>query len=291
MAKGLGRRTISMIETLDGRVGKDLRAPSEGHSKMFDISPDLPKVIEMNIDWITPNPHQPRRHFDEAELTGLAQSIERHGLKQPILVQEAPGLRDRYVLVAGERRWRAHRLLGKNTIFAIITKGDAAEIAIVENVQRADLDALELAQGLQHLVDLHGYSLEELGSVIGRSKSEVSRTLQLLALPSSIREEYATSYRHISKSALFEIADMASDDEKLALWETIKGGATIKQIRSAKKSQPPRTDAEPATALHRSVQRLEQRLTSWRDSAAPLPPSTRSYLEALRERIDELLHS
>src|SRR3712207_2995736 len=101
---------------------------------LFGVASDFPHLIEVELERVRRNPDQPRRHFDEDALRSLAASIEKHGLKQPILVRtEGNG---GYVLVAGERRLRAHERLGRRTIFAIVTKGDPDELALVENVQR-----------------------------------------------------------------------------------------------------------------------------------------------------------
>src|SRR5918994_165139 len=111
---------------------------------LFGTSSNFPRVVEVDLTSIDRNPDQPRQHFDEEDLRGLADSIERMGLKQP-----SGG---RYVIAAGERRFRAHQLLGRKTIFAIITDGDIDEIALIENLQRADLDAMEEARAFARLI-------------------------------------------------------------------------------------------------------------------------------------------
>ncbi|WP_207462040.1 ParB/RepB/Spo0J family partition protein [Azospirillum sp. SYSU D00513] len=210
------------------------KAAQRGGDSLFGLSADFPRLIELDLDRIHTNPDQPRRHFDEEALRELADSIERHGLKQPVLVQEI-GDGD-YRLIAGERRLRACGIAGRSTIFAIITDGDPDELALIENIQRVDLDALELAHAFARLIDRHDYTHEALGQVIGRSQAEVTRTLSLLRLPTDILEEYGTRYRAVPKSILTEIA--AVDDPALQkrLWDTIKEGGTVKALREAKKS-------------------------------------------------------
>lgn len=98
----------------------------------FQTSPDLPRIVKIDLDRLTPNPDQPRKQFDETALQELAASIEKHGLIQPVTVKEVDG--DTFMLVAGERRYRAHQLLGRTTIAAIITQGNPDEIALIENL-------------------------------------------------------------------------------------------------------------------------------------------------------------
>ncbi len=139
------------------------------------------------IEFVTRNPHNPRRNFAEADLADLAQSIREHGIVQPVVVRRA-GL-DRYEIIAGERRWRAAQQAGLTSVPIIIKDVDdrvALEIAIVENVQRSDLNPVEEAMGYQQLIDEHGYTQNDLGQVIGKSRSHVANTLRLLKLPENV---------------------------------------------------------------------------------------------------------
>jgi ParB family transcriptional regulator, chromosome partitioning protein len=201
---------------------------------LFGTSANFPRMLELNLDQIEPNPDQPRRNFDEGELRGLAESIDRIGLKQPILVKQLAA--GRYVIAAGERRYRAHRLLERNTIFAIVTDGDIDEIALIENLQRADLDALEEARAFARLIDRHGYTHEEMGRIVARSQGEVTRTLATLRLPDVILEEFSAFRRSVSKSILQELAFIDDSTLQLALWDQAKAGKlTIRGLRETKK--------------------------------------------------------
>ncbi|MFD1982053.1 ParB/RepB/Spo0J family partition protein [Mesorhizobium newzealandense] len=143
------------------------------------------------IEFLTPNPKNPRRHFGEAELTDLAQSIREHGVVQPVVARPSPTLAGRYEIIAGERRWRAAQRAGLTEIPVIIREVNdrtALELAIIENVQRTDLNAVEEALGYQQLIDDHGYTQADLGQVIGKSRSHVANTLRLLKLPDVIRD-------------------------------------------------------------------------------------------------------
>lgn len=140
------------------------------------------------IELIAPNPRNPRRHFNDAELDDLAQSIREHGIVQPVLVRSAG--EGRFEIIAGERRWRAAQRAGLTSLPVLVRDVNdrtALELAIIENVQRADLNPLEEAQGYQQLIDEHSYTQADLGQVIGKSRSHVANTLRLLKLPADIQ--------------------------------------------------------------------------------------------------------
>jgi ParB family chromosome partitioning protein len=234
-----------------GKLGRDV---------FFGTSPDLPKIIELDLDQIHPNPDQPRKTFNEEALQELAVSIDKHGLIQPITVkaQEAGG----YILVAGERRYRAHKLLGKPTIPAIVTQGNVDEIALIENIQREDLNPLETAEALEQMMRRYRYTQEELGKVIGKAQNTVSEFLKLNTLPSRIKEEYRTSDTGVSKSVLVELTRLKTEDEQFKLWELIKQGRlSVRATRSTKEttkpSAPKSTTDQSLSAGRRFLRTLE----------------------------------
>lgn len=170
----LGRGLAALIGEIDKPVGETTRTPAADGT--------------VPIEFVIRNPRNPRRQFPEAELADLAQSIREHGIVQPVVVRK--GGDNRYEIIAGERRWRAAQLAGLTTIPVIIREVDdrvALEIAIVENVQRSDLNPVEEALGYQKLIDDHGYTQNDLGQVIGKSRSHVANTLRLLKLPQDIQ--------------------------------------------------------------------------------------------------------
>jgi len=141
------------------------------------------------IDLVQRNPQQPRKHFDENELTDLANSIRTHGVLQPILVRPIAG--GRYEIVAGERRWRAAQKAGLHSIPAVIrelNEVEVLEIAIVENVQRMDLNPIEEAQGFQALIDRFGRTQQEIADAVGKSRPHIANMLRLLSLPDDLQE-------------------------------------------------------------------------------------------------------
>lgn len=173
----LGRGLAALIGEIDqsAPVG-DVRAES------FNADRHVP------IEFISRNPRNPRRQFNETELQDLANSIRQHGIVQPVVVRKSVG--DGFELIAGERRWRAAQLAGLTEIPVIIRDVDdrtALEIAIVENVQRSDLNPLEEALGYEQLIADHGYTQNDLGEIIGKSRSHVANSLRLLKLPDPVR--------------------------------------------------------------------------------------------------------
>ena len=145
------------------------------------------KVVELNLDDILPNRFQPRIRFDEEAINELAESIKEHGVIQPIVVRP---IADKYEIIAGERRYKASVVAGKNTIPAIVTDLDdkeSAEVALIENLLRENLSAIEEAEGLQKLINEFSHTQEALAQVIGKSRSHIANTLRLLTLPASVQ--------------------------------------------------------------------------------------------------------
>jgi ParB family chromosome partitioning protein len=172
----LGRGLAALIGEMDQPV--QVNAPAK------NVNPDRMVPIEH----VSRSPKNPRRHFDEAELQDLASSIRQHGIVQPVVVRTVDG---RLEIIAGERRWRAAQLAGLTEIPVIVRDVDdrtALEIAIVENVQRSDLNPLEEALGYEQLIAEHGYTQNDLGEIIGKSRSHVANSLRLLKLPDPVRE-------------------------------------------------------------------------------------------------------
>ncbi|OYV41464.1 MAG: hypothetical protein B7Z80_01555 [Rhodospirillales bacterium 20-64-7] len=149
-------------------------------------------IIPLPVDQIDPNPFQPRTSFNAEELESLADSIRVQGVLQPILVRPHPTAEDRYQIVAGERRFRAATLAGLTEIPAMrrdLDDSDAAIVALVENLQRQDLNPLEEAEGFQRLLDDFGLTHEALGYAVSKSRSHIGNTIRLLKLPDPIKNE------------------------------------------------------------------------------------------------------
>ena len=143
------------------------------------------------IEFLRPNPRNPRTRFVEEDLDALANSIRERGIIQPIVARPLPGLADVFEIIAGERRWRAAQRAGLHEVPIVVIEADdrtALELAIIENVQRSDLNAIEEALGYERLVTEHGYSQTDLATTLGKSRSHVANTIRLLKLPDSVRE-------------------------------------------------------------------------------------------------------
>ncbi len=160
------------------------RGLGRGFNALFDEnSVNIGSAITLNINDIEPNRNQPRKDFDEQALNELAESIEKHGLIQPIVVK--PLLNGTYMIIAGERRWRACRIAGLNEVPVIIKETDdrtLMELALIENLQREDLNPVEEAMGYKALIDEFKFTQEELANRMGKSRTAVTNTLRLLNL-------------------------------------------------------------------------------------------------------------
>ena len=198
------------------------------------------------IEWIVPGPWQPRRSFDTDELKELAASIKSRGLLQPVIVRAHPDQPSRYQLVAGERRWRAAQMASLHEIPAVISAFDdkeAAELSLIENVQRRDLSVIEEAEGYQALLDKHGYSQQELADIVGKSRSHIANVGRLLSLPQSIRDSLVR--RELTMGQVRPLIGR-SDAEQLAE-KIIRDQLTAREVERLVKSlnQPAARNAQP----------------------------------------------
>ncbi len=160
-----------------------------GALMLENTTEDMVATNTLPISEITPNKDQPRKTFDEAALDELAESIKQHGVLQPLLVRPLPN--GGYQLVAGERRWRASRRAGLREVPVVVkelTDTETMEIAIIENLQREDLNPIDEAEGLQALIDKCGFTQEEVASSVGKSRPAIANSLRLLRLPEAVRE-------------------------------------------------------------------------------------------------------
>lgn len=219
---------------------------------------------QLPIDLVQRNPGQPRKHFDEAELTDLASSIRAHGVLQPILVRPIAG--GRYEIVAGERRWRAAQRAGLHAIPAVVrelNEVEVLEIAIVENVQRTDLNPIEEAQGFQALIDRFGRTQQEIAEAVGKSRPHIANMLRLLALPEDLQEMVRDG--RLSAGHARAILT-APDPRKLAL-RVVNEGLNVREIeRLAQQAKDekhgPRVSAGGSDAKSADTRALEQSLSA-----------------------------
>ena len=225
---GLGRGLSALMDE-SVRGGPEAPAESRAESRGG--------VREVEVGRIRPNPNQPRMLFAEESIDELADSIAERGVLQPILLRPHG---DGYEIVAGERRWRAAQRERLHTIPAIIRDVDdaaTAEIALIENIQREDLNAIEEAEGYKQLIELHGHSQDDIGRLVHKSRSHVANLLRLLDLPVFVRE--ALVHGEISMGHARAVAT-AADPEGLAK-EIIAKGLSVRQTeaRARREKKPP----------------------------------------------------
>lgn len=271
---------------------------------LFGGDEHLRETVSLRLTDVEPNPEQPRRHFDEAELQQLADSLRSVGQLAPILVKPHPSERRRYLLVAGERRWRASGLAGFATIAAHILSDDADldQIALIENLQRVNLSPVEEAEGIQRLIDRHTYSQEQAGTLLGRSRTEVNTTLTLLRLKPEIRRDCVTSHSDMPKALLLEIARMDPAAQATA-WKRARAGAlTARTARAQRRGvaeeetagqemdgqgRPAVSPARFIAALPKVQSGLDSGLAALEAERPALRARDYERLRALRARLDD----
>jgi ParB family chromosome partitioning protein len=213
------------------------------------------------IEFLRANPNNPRKSFRDDELDELAASIRERGVIQPVVVRPAPHVKDAFEIIAGERRWRAAQRAGLHEIpIVVIEVGDreALELAIVENVQRADLNALEEAQGYAQLGADHGYAHADIARIVGKSRSHVANTLRLMGLPEHSRALLAAGKITAGHArALLALAEPDAIADRI-----VKHGLSVRDVErlSERASQPPRPGAKPAKASDADTRALEAKL-------------------------------
>ena len=222
-------------------------------------------VTEIDIRLLDVNKAQPRKQFDEEKLNELAESIRRHGMVQPILVQQKG---DRYLIVAGERRYRAARKAGLSTVPVIVrdlADEQVMELALIENIQRENLNPVEEAAAVRFLMQQHDLTQEEVSERISKSRSAVANTLRLLSLPEEVLE-YLRDGR-LSSGHGRALAAVKEKKEQLRLAEeTVKNGYSVRQLEALVKSlgerKPAKKKASSALTpeLHEAEERFRTRL-------------------------------
>ncbi len=193
------------------KLGRGLGAILEDVEAGYLKSIPNSSIKEIEVSKIKPNPYQPRKVFDEGAIKELASSIEKHGLMQPVIVIED---KENYILVAGERRLKAVKSLNKDKIKAIvadISLNDLREYALIENIQREDLNPIEIAYSLKALIEEHGFTHEELAKNIGKSRSYITNLLRLLTLPEYVQNKISENKISFGHAKIL----LGLDEEKL----------------------------------------------------------------------------
>lgn len=211
---------------------------------------------------IVPNPHQPRLRFDEEKLRELSESVREHGVLQPIIVSPLPG--GKYELIAGERRFQATKLAGIADIPAIVRDADERqklELAIIENIQRHDLDPVEEARAYARLMDEFGLIQEEVAKKMGKSRSAIANTVRLLTLPVEIQR--AISEGKISEGHAKALLSLINPEKQRALFEMIvKSGMTVREAEAKARETQVRTHVRHSSSLPPWIAEKAERISS-----------------------------
>jgi ParB family chromosome partitioning protein len=183
------------------------------------------------IEFLKPNPRNPRRRFSDAELAELANSIKQHGVIQPIVARPVRGAQDRYEIIAGERRWRAAQAAGLHEVPVVpvdVSDSDALEIAIIENVQREDLNAMEEAQGYHALANEFKRSQEDIAKIVGKSRSHVANMMRLTKLPPEVQAYIAAGQLSAGHArALINVPDPLTAAKRI-----VEEGLNVRQVEA-----------------------------------------------------------
>jgi ParB family chromosome partitioning protein len=238
------------LAALMGDVGDETRAPEKARPQR-----------RVPIEFLKPNPRNPRRSFSEAELDGLAASIKERGIIQPVIVRALEASSDHYEIIAGERRWRAAQRAGLHEIPIVpleATDSQALELAIIENVQRSDLNPLEEAAGYQMLASEYEHSHDQIAKLVGKSRAHVTNTMRLLKLPEPVKAYIREG--KISAGAARSLIG-SPDPERIAR-EIVQRGLNVRQAEAlAKERTPASAGTKTAQQKHADTLALERRLS------------------------------
>jgi len=196
----------------------------------------------LRLSEVEPNKNQPRKHFDDEALASLADSIREHGVLQPLLVRPLPN--SKYQIIAGERRWRACRMLGLSEVPVIIKEMEdvtAAEIALIENLQREDLSPLEEAEGYQELIDIYGLTQEQVSQRVGKSRSAVANSLRILQLPKGVLDLVAEG--SLSAGQARTILSFPEEEQEEIALLVKKKGLTVRELEKMSSQKKKRDKA------------------------------------------------
>ena len=307
----MGKKSFALGRSLSD-ILKDHSAPAaaeiqqsnpqsgENNAEKTETVDNSQKVVEINVELIDPNPFQPRKVFSDDELVELAESIEQHGLIQPIAVRKVG---DRYQLISGERRTRASKLAGLPTIKAQVYENlddkAMAEWALIENIQRVDLNPVEVAKSYQQLIDNHGYTHEDLSKIVSKSRSAITNALRLLKLPAQVLS-WIEEGKISGGAARALCSDKIENAEELAK-RVIDEGLNVRQIealargedisqtkgerRETREGEPeqsseeqpevhkPEVEAKPKMELSADMKQFESRLETFFGTKVQINPS------------------
>lgn len=251
--RGLGRGLSALMA--DVNLFADSEAPA---------SPDAPRRSDLvvPVEKLVPNPDQPRRHFAEEALQELAESIKEKGVIQPLIVRPNKRRADTYEIVAGERRWRASQMAQQHEVPIIVRDFDdteVLEVAIIENIQRADLNPIEEALGYRQLMDRFGHTQEKLAEALSKSRSHIANLMRLLQLPEDVQE-----FLRVGQLSAGHARALITTDDPSALARTVinKGLSVRETEKLAKGPKPAAKPSAPKADKDADTKQLEQDLSA-----------------------------
>ena len=249
--RGLGRGLSALMADIEQTVGDTGPSSSERRSDML-----------VPIENVHPNPDQPRRHFDVDELNDLAGSIRSKGIIQPLVVRAHPEKTGEYEIVAGERRWRASQLAQLHELPIVVREFsdlDVLEIAIIENIQRADLNPIEEAIGYRQLMDKFGHTQEQMAEALGKSRPHIANVLRLLALPKDVQAFVINGSLSSGHARALITAPNVSDLARVV----VARGLSVRQTEKlVKEPKAPSKDRMPRSAKDADTRALEGDLSA-----------------------------
>ena len=264
-AKGLGINALINTDMVDMKASKPAKKKAEE------------AVLELDLDMIEPNRKQPRKYFDETALEELAASLKAYGMIQPIVVKKSG---EYYEIIAGERRWRAAKIAGLTKVPVVIKKweeGEAFEAALVENLQREDLNPMEEAESYQRLQEEFGLSQEKIAEKVGKSRSAITNSLRLLQLDSRVRTLVVEN--KVTAGHARTLLPVTDGDDQFELAEMIiDEGLSVRAVEAlvksylAKAENPAEKEEELSKADEREYRAIEDDLKSFFSTKVKLKP-------------------
>jgi ParB family transcriptional regulator, chromosome partitioning protein len=249
-------------EPTRSRLGRGLASLIGDMGAETNSAPERPRAGQRRvaIEFLHANPRNPRRHFAAAELDELAASIKERGVIQPIAVRPAPGANGMFEIIAGERRWRAAQRAGIHDVPVVVIEvndAEALELAIIENVQREDLNALEEANGYQALGDEFKYGQDDIAKVVGKSRSHVANMLRLLKLPETVQ----AYIRRSELSAGHARALIGHPNAEALARDIVARGLNVRQVEMLVRVEPESRAPRKPIVKDADTAALEKRLT------------------------------
>ena len=259
--KGLGRGLGSLLGMFDDDEPVEVKKDAKG--KIEEINGE--KVSEIDIKLIDVNPNQPRKNFEPPALKELADSIKVHGVIQPIIVNKTG---DRYIIVAGERRFRASKLAGLKTIPAIVknyTEQQIKEISLLENIQREDLNPIEVANAMKELLEIYGWTQDVLADRLGKSRPAIANTLRLLTLQPEVIaliESGKLSAGHARSLVVVSDPETQVKLAKLAVSKKVTVRDLEKTVKQLSNPKPKKINIEPSVELKELIEIMQHKFAT-----------------------------